>query len=119
MKLCEKCGAPVSDEVLKCNSCGANIILTKEQFLENHTIYQKRYKDYLSYFKGWLLGILLAFLFAVSAFWMVLLKSTIMLLLFLVGAVVFVFLAVYNNKKMMEIKKFGNDEYEKYLHSQK
>jgi hypothetical protein len=119
MKLCEKCGNYVPDELLKCDKCEAPITLTKEHFLENHTIYKKRYKDYLPNLNGTIVCIFLSIASLAMTFLMIMFRSTIMILLCLIVTVLFILGAVFSNKKRLDIKKFGNDEYEKYLNSLK
>jgi hypothetical protein len=52
-------------------------------------------------------------------FLMIMLKSMIMVVLFLIVSAVFMIMAVVCNKKRLAIKDFGNDEYERYLNSLK
>ena len=119
MILCKKCGSYLPDESLKCEKCGATIVLTKEQFLENHTIYKKKYKYYNQHLNGMLIGILCAVLSILIICLMIVFAFTTAILPCLIATALSLLLAVYGNKKRMDIKKFGNDEYEKYLNSQK
>jgi len=124
MKLCAKCGNYVPDELLKCEKCGTAITLTKEQFLESHTVYQKRCKMrqlWIGAILGGILGSAILLLFTILMSMTGALEFIPMYMKvppFIVG-VLCILLTVFSIKKLVSIKKFGDDEYEKYLNSLK